>query len=197
MIMTVSVFMYILIEVVACYYQDMPVDSYTLYDTFGNPINTRYEERIKQTWAFTHTPYEGTIIELGCGSGLSSVNINKRLCGKDIHKIVVTPDKVDHMKSIKEKTKCTFDIIDENKFSCGEAMDVCNALIIHYDGQMLFHAFILANPNVLASPSVIILEADPCRKIFSSLLKSYGFEQYKKYIFLSVWYNKNKVTFTQ
>lgn len=179
----VTLLMFILVDPLMAYYQELPADDIT--DLHGIS-SIRWEERIKQFWAHMYTDMSCPVLELGCGNTSVALHISKVLAPGQQH-IIVTDDKQRRNALLhnKQAASATFSIRKKVPFGTSPG-----TLVVHYDGQDMVpeHMHLLADSS---SVHVFILESTKeLYNTLSPILTAYGWERVKRYIHLSVWCRK-------
>lgn len=178
---------YVISEPIMCYYQDLPIDSYNLPDL---PV-PRWDERIKQVWAFTYLPVDYNILEIGCGNTATAINLNKRATQAQKHVVIPSPQHHEALTRHKQLTASTFMIIDPSHYLVPKTLRkyTFQSLIIHSDGQEIFKD-LQAKYEILKNARYVILETATKGMLYPHLL-ALGFSKRKVFINLSLWKKEN------
>lgn len=182
---------YLLTEPVMAFHQDLPVDSYQGLEP--PHMVPRFDERVKQAWAWMYLPCDGSVMEFGYGNGTVAINLNKRLRDTAVHYIVVGEgvDTGGLMKN-REATGCTFEVVKDPEVRLGDLeggkkkMFLFETIVVHMDGGVQFCEAVARMPYFLECTSTILLETKRVRD-FGPILEACGFRKAKNYFYLSIW----------
>jgi hypothetical protein len=184
---------YVFSEVVMCYYQDLPVDDYSLKGIHSN-FNPKLDERIKQVWVFTYVPSSHNILEFGFGNTTATLNLNKRLHTSCTHLVIIPKQQRKHQRllAINKKITHTNFLTTFEIPILDDPLKVFKTIIVHLDGQHMFWDLIKANVDILKTAKVLVLEMEP--SLMSGLkpvLQLYNFKKQRTHVYLSIWYKQN------
>ena len=176
-----SVLAYVIIEPIMCYWTELPMD---MYQDELVPLNLRVNERIKQVWAYNLLPYSDSVIEFGCGNGLTTMNL-------------ATRQPKTHIVHVDNVNKVYLDNLDISRFqiqfnikeACSIDQDTTyHIIIVHQDGKLVFWEHIIQSPRILVNASYILLDTEKdFIKLLQPILNLYKFTKQKTYINLSIW----------
>ena len=183
---------YIFSEAVLCYYQDLPVDDYSLKSLAPN-FNPKFDERIKQVWVFTYIPPSQNILEFGFGNTTATLNLNKRLSASSEHVVIIPPEIRKHQRLLEINrgiTHTTFQITTAIPDITSDP--TFKTIVVHLDGQHMFWNLIKTSTDILKSAQVLVIEMEPTLMMsLKPILNLYNFKKQRTYIYLSVWYKDN------
>lgn len=162
--------MFTIVHPIMAYYQDLPADN----DDVPKHLipNIKWNERLKQSWAFMFSDMNEDILEIGCGNTSVCRHINK----------IISPIKTHHMIVHGAHENL---MLPSQISLLHSPPPQYNTVIVHYDHQDLFvkHA-----ASILQTAKVLVLEVD--NKVLIPLIPLLSFLKFKKthrYIYLSVW----------
>lgn len=180
-LLTTSILAYVIIEPVMCIWTDLPID---IYQNNLLPLHVKVDQRVKQVWAYNLLPYSDSVIEYGCGNGLTALNIATR--NPKNHVLLLDSINQEYIKNLKLDR---FDVKIQIESDINNIKDTFNVIIIHQDGQTLFLDHLSKDINIISKARYILFDTSiQYSQSLKPILKAYNFNKQKTYINLSIWY---------